>query len=119
MSNIPSNAGKKWTTYDDNKILYQIENNKSYDEIAEFHGRTTKSIECRVLEIAKNMYELEVPMHKIESKTKLSESVIMNWINKPKPESKKDVISDRLDVMQKDIDEIKTLLQNLIKGFEI
>ena len=43
------NVGKKWATEEDNKLLEEITDNKTYKEIALEHKRTVNGIELRVI----------------------------------------------------------------------
>jgi hypothetical protein len=48
-NNSISNAGKKWTNKEDEQLLEEINNNKSYDEIALNHKRSKYAIILRVI----------------------------------------------------------------------
>jgi hypothetical protein len=43
------NVGKKWTIEEDNKLVQEITENKTYEEIALEHKRTAYSIQLRVI----------------------------------------------------------------------
>jgi ribosomal protein S21 len=44
-----SNVGKKWTTEEDEKLVQEIKDKKSYEEIALEHKRTITGIKSRVI----------------------------------------------------------------------
>jgi hypothetical protein len=43
------NVGKKWTIEEDNKLVQEITENKTYEEISLEHKRTVNSIQLRVI----------------------------------------------------------------------
>ena len=43
------NVGTKWTIEEDNKLVQEITDNKTYEEIALEHKRTVYSIQLRVI----------------------------------------------------------------------
>ena len=49
LNNSISNAGKKWTNKEDEQLLEEINDNKSYDEIALNHKRSKYAIILRVI----------------------------------------------------------------------
>ena len=44
-----TNAGKKWSIEEDNKLVQEFTDNKTYEEIALEHKRTPYSIQLRVI----------------------------------------------------------------------
>ena len=62
------NVGTKWTIEEDNKLVQEITDNKTYEEIALEHKRTAYSIQLRV--ISRIIYpkikdDVEIDMEKV------------------------------------------------------
>lgn len=135
------NVGKKWATEEDNKLLEEITDNKTYKEIALEHKRTVNGIELRVIsyiiypKIKIDLEKgIEVDMEQIALEYKIDSSRITRYINKLKMKEKqalenketpkenpkrKDAeptnkeILDYLRKLDSKIDEIKSNLDNL------
>ena len=43
------NVGTRWTIEEDNRLVQEIKENKTYEEIALEHKRTVHGIQCRVI----------------------------------------------------------------------
>jgi hypothetical protein len=89
------NVGKKWTTEEDNKLLEEITDNKTYKEIALEHKRTVNGIELRVIsyiiypKIKIDLEKgIEVDMEQIALEYKIDSSRITRYINKLKMKEK-------------------------------
>jgi len=135
------NVGKKWATEEDNKLLEEITDNKTYKEIALEHKRTVNGIELRVIsyiiypKIKIDLEKgIEVDMEQIALEYKIDSSRITRYINKLKMKEKqalenketpkenpkrKDAeptnkeILDYLRKLDSKIDEINSKLDNL------
>ena len=135
------NVGKKWATEEDNKLLEEITDNKTYKEIALEHKRTVNGIELRVIsyiiypKIKVDLEKgIEVDIEQIALEYKIDSSRITRYINKLKMKEKqalenketpkqtpkrKDVeptnkeILDYLRKLDSKIDEINSKLDNL------
>ena len=135
------NVGKKWAKEEDNKLLEEITDNKTYKEIALEHKRTVYSIQLRV--ISRIIYpkikdDLDVDMEQIALEYNINTKEILYNINKLKMKEKqalenketpkqtpkenpkrKDVeptnkeILDYLRKLDSKIDEINSKLDNL------
>jgi hypothetical protein len=134
------NVGKKWAIEEDNKLLEEITDNKTYKEIALEHKRTVYSIQLRV--ISRIIYpkikdDLDVDMEQIALEYNINTKEILYNINKLKMKEKqalenkqtpkqpkenpkrKDVeptnkeILDYLRKLDSKIDEINSKLDNL------
>jgi hypothetical protein len=128
-----SNAGKKWTTEEENILLEELNNNIDIELISKSHNRTIGSISSRCQLIAYNMYTNNIPMEEICQKTKLNESEVRvsierfeNKIQNKKIKNKKlQVIFNDLEnkeiknenditEIKKDIKEIKNNIKELV-----
>ena len=135
------NVGKKWAKEEDNKLLEEITDNKTYKEIALEHKRTVNGIELRVIsyiiypKIKIDLEKgIEVDMEQIALEYKIDSSRITRYINKLKMKEKqalenketpkenpkrKDAeptnkeILDYLRKLDSKIDEINSKLDNL------
>ncbi len=92
-----SNVGKKWTTEEDEKLVQEIKDKKSYEEIALEHKRTITGIKSRV--ISNIIYPLykdvdeeqqEINIQKISTEYKIDDWMIIKYMKKmkTKPETK-------------------------------
>ena len=94
------NVGKKWTIEEDNKLVQEITENKTYEEICLEHKRTANSIQLRV--ISRIIYpkikdDVEIDMEKVALEYNIgTEKLLYNIYklkmkateNKDKPEQK-------------------------------
>ena len=82
-----SNVGTKWTIEEDNKLVQEIADNKTYEEIALEHKRTAYSIQLRV--ISRIIYpkikdDLDVDMEKVALEYNIRTKEFLYNINKLK-----------------------------------
>jgi hypothetical protein len=47
-TSLPGNAGKPWTSEEDQKLLYEFDRGASVATLAQAHGRTTAGIQARL-----------------------------------------------------------------------
>jgi len=81
------NVGTKWTIEEDNKLVQEIADNKTYEEIALEHKRTVYSIQLRV--ISRIIYpkikdDLDVDMEKVALEYNIRTKELLYNINKLK-----------------------------------
>jgi hypothetical protein len=77
------NAGKPWTTENTAKLLADVQKKKTYEELAELHGRTVGGITSRLREIAADYYfNDERPIKEIEKCTGLTAEIIADAISR-------------------------------------
>ena len=81
------NVGTKWTIEEDNKLVQEITDNKTYEEIALEHKRTVYSIQLRV--ISRIIYpkikdDVEIDMEKVALEYNISTKELLYNINKLK-----------------------------------
>jgi hypothetical protein len=81
------NVGKKWTIEEDNKLVQEITENKTYEEIALEHKRTAYSIQLRV--ISRIIYpkikdDVEIDMEKVALEYNIRTKELLYNINKLK-----------------------------------
>ena len=82
-----SNVGKKWTTEEDNKLLEEFTENKTYEEIALEHKRTAYSIQLRVISriiYPKIKNDVEIDMEKVALEYNIGTKELLYNINKLK-----------------------------------
>ena len=83
MNNYPPlRSGEKWREYEDNGLLYELQNGKNLGEIAYKHHRTIGGITSRIKKIAENMIKNNENIDDIVNTTKLSKEEIQKIINK-------------------------------------
>jgi hypothetical protein len=79
----PSNIGKPWTDEDVVKLLKNIQQKKTHDEIAKEHCRTIGGIRSRLRQIATDYYfENELPIKDISKYTGLTSDEISDAISR-------------------------------------
>ena len=133
------NVGKKWAIEEDIKLAQEITENKTYEEIAMEHKRTTHAIHLRVIShiiYPKIKDNLDVNMEQVALKYNVDTSQLIRQINKiiikgePKPKQEpsqkpkqqlrqtnytqinKDIL-DYLRKLDSKMDEINSKLDNL------
>ena len=123
------NAGTKWTIEEDKILIQEIEDDKSYEEIALEHKRTVTAIKSRVIShIIYPKYKDDIDYEKISIEYKIDKDIIMRRINKlrGKPNKKDDIIDkdiimrrinkhDIIDYLEK----INTKLDMLLKNYNL
>ena len=72
----PSRKGEKWTDFEDNGLLYELQNNLPISEIAFKHKRTIGSINARRNQIASKLYDNNTNLNDIINITKLNKDQI-------------------------------------------
>lgn len=112
-----SNAGNKWTIDEDEKLVQEIVDNKSYEEIALEHKRTILGIKSRVIShiiYPKYKDDIENNIEKISIEYKIDNELITKYINKLKTNNniQKSVNSNKFDT-KTDKTEILEYLQQL------
>jgi hypothetical protein len=126
------NVGKKWTIEEDNKLLEEITDNKTYEEIALEHKRTVNSIELRVIsriifpkmkaaiekgiDIDTSQLIIHLNKIKIKGEQKQKQSPKQTQKENPKRKDTEPTNKDILDYLKKldgKIDEINSKLDNL------
>lgn len=120
----PENHGKWWTVEDENKILDELKNNKSVDDISKLLNRTTNSIEDRIEHIALKLYFDGKSLDDILILTKLEEIKLSKLIEKSKFEHENynenlhnnvNLISENISNINKKINTNHNLL-NILKN---
>jgi len=82
-----SNAGNKWTIEEDNKLIQEITDDKTYEEISLEHKRTIQSIKSRVIShiiYPKIKDDIEIDIEDLVLEYKLDEEQITRHLNKIK-----------------------------------
>jgi len=109
------NAGTKWTIEEDNKLVQEIADNKTYEEIALEHKRTVYSIQLRV--ISRIIYpkikdDLDVDMEKVALEYNIGTKELLYNINKLNEPTNKQIF-EYLKQLDNKINEINSKLDNL------
>lgn len=99
-----SNFGTKWTIVEDNKLVQEIIDKKTYEEIALEHKRTVLSIKSRVIShviYPKYKDTFENDIEHISFEFKLDSEIILKYLNKIKTnESIKKIVQDDKTVLE-------------------
>jgi hypothetical protein len=121
-----SNAGNKWTIDEDKNLVQEINDNKTYEEIALEHKRTISSIKARVIShiiYPKYKDDIENDIEKISTEYKMDNEFIMKYINKLKINDtiKKSVNNNKLDTNEilEYLHKIDTKLDMLLNQIKI
>jgi len=131
-----SNVGTRWTIEEDNRLVEEIIENKTYEEIALEHKRTVHGIQCRVIshiiypkikDAVAAAADEDADMEALALEYKIDTSLLIRQINKikmkgtvnkQKPKENDDIptnkqILEYLKQLDKKIDEINSKLDNL------
>ena len=127
-----SNVGTRWTIEEDNRLVEEIIENKTYEEIALEHKRTVFGIKLRVISHIiyhkiKDAANADMDMEALALEYKIDTSLLIRQINKikmkgtvnkQKPKENDDIptnkqILEYLIMLDKKIDEINSKLDNL------
>jgi hypothetical protein len=112
----PSNIGKPWTDEDVLKLLKNIKQKKSHDEIAKEHCRTIGGITSRLRQIATDYYfENELPIKDISKYTGLSSDEISDAISRRQWRMDN---ADKISQNKKDAKEAKKKLRSEAESVE-
>ena len=114
-----ANVGNKWLIEEDEKLVQEITDNKSYEEIALEHKRTITAIKSRVIShIIYPKYKDNIDLEKISLEYNIDTEIIKKYINKL--ETKKSVnITDKEKILEylvkldNKLDEINSKLDKL------
>jgi hypothetical protein len=118
-----TNVGKKWYIEEDEKLVQEIHDNKSYEEIALEHKRTVTGIKSRVISniIYPKYKENNMDIEKISLEYNIDIELLKKYINKL--DTKKSVnITDNEKILEylvkldNKIDEINSKLDKLLNS---
>lgn len=115
-----ANVGNKWLIEEDEKLVQEITDNKSYEEIALEHKRTITAIKSRVIShIIYPKYKDNIDLEKISLEYNIDTELLKKYINKL--ETKKSVnITDKEKIFEylvkldNKLDEINSKLDKII-----
>src|SRR6201986_2096044 len=88
-----SRKGYPWSPDEEKKLITALQEDKTYDQIALSHGRSTRAIECHVIDMAMKWKELGKSDDEITTYFHLTQSQILNAIEQKK--EKIETISSR------------------------
>lgn len=97
------NAGTKWTIDEDNKLIQEINDNKSYDEIALEHKRSIIAIKSRVIShiiYPKYKDSIENDIEAISIEYKIENDLIMKYINNIKKNDSKQKTINKNEILE-------------------
>jgi hypothetical protein len=115
-----SNVGKKWTIEEDEKLVQEIKDNKSYEEIALEHKRTITGIKSRV--ISNIIYPLykdideeqqEINIQEISREYKIDDWMIIKYMKKMKTKPERKIKETKPKTNDIDNDNNKRLFEYL------
>jgi hypothetical protein len=101
---LPSSFGKKWYCEENDKLLIELQEGLTFEEIAKLHDRSIGGIISRCKENAFQMYLKKISIKEIIQKVKLTEEEIKEFIKKK--EIKQDQKTPKIK-QERDIKEIK------------
>ena len=115
-----SRIGKRWTTEEDDQLCQEIEENKTYDEIALNHKRTLCGIKSRVItNIMYPKYKNDnITIDELSELYKIDVTLIEKYIQKletpsiKRPSKKEDIIEYRLMMIEQKLDTILNAIYN-------
>jgi len=115
-----SRIGKRWTTEEDDQLCQEIEENKTYDEIALNHKRTLCGIKSRVItNIMYPKYKNDnITIDELSKLYKIDVTLIEKYIQKletpsiKRPSKKEDIIEYRLMMIEQKLDTILNAIYN-------
>jgi cell division protein FtsI/penicillin-binding protein 2 len=131
--NIIKNSGKRWSDEEDTQLLQEVQEEKSYENIAQIHQRTESAVRSRISIKAVNDYKSGVDLETIYQRYKMSEKSFQEafeYVSKKsaekakaetkktqKEESKNESVKNELveDSKEKSIDLIPLFQQNISK----
>lgn len=102
----PKNHGKKWNALEDKKLLQELNNKLSINEIAQNHNRTRGAIKARIALTVWKMHQNDKSIEEIIEKTKLDRLTIINILDEPTNKKKKP-LKNRITTLENEIKEIK------------
>ncbi len=115
-----SNVGKKWTIEEDEKLVQEIKDKKSYEEIALEHKRTITGIKSRV--ISNIIYPLykdvdeeqqEINIQEISTEYKIDDWMIIKYMKKMKTKPERKIKEIKEKTNDNDNDNNKRLFEYL------
>ncbi len=115
MEQKPKLFGKKWTTYEEQMLLEELQNNMPIQDIAKRHDRSVGGVQSRIHELIYKMSTQNTSIKEIMQKTKLNEDEINEIIKFQhhkalnKPSSNK----DNLDILHKEIKALNDRIDKL------
>ena len=123
MDEETTKVGKKWLQEEDDLLVKEIEEKKTFEEIALNHKRNIGGIEARVITniiYPKYKNETDIDYEKISKEYNIDSSIIKRYITKKQnviPETKSNKKLDYLINLDKKLDEINEKLDKLIVIF--
>lgn len=97
-----SNIGIKWSVEEDNKLLEELNINKTYNEIALEHKRTIGGIKSRIIShiIYPKYKNDDIDFDKISIEYKIEKDIIIKYINELKLKSSKLDLKDDNKILE-------------------
>lgn len=114
-----NNSYKTWTSNEEEQLLLEISNNKTYKEIANIHMRTVGAISSRISLIAYNMYCNGIDITDISQILKKSNKSIDMIISKRRNKernhlyTKKENVRFKIEYYNKKMNEIESQINKL------
>lgn len=97
-----SNIGIKWSVEEDNKLLEELNTNKTYNEITLEHKRIIGGIKSRIIShiIYPKYQNDDIDFDKISSEYKIEKEIIIKYINELKLKSSKLDLKDDNKILE-------------------
>ncbi len=113
------NAGKYWTEEEEKKLMLEVQNNNSLEEIASNHKRTIRAITARVNHISRKMYEQGTPPEEIASIMNLKAEYVKIALENMAPKSIVKKVTSKDKLILNELIEIKNLLKSIDEKLKI
>jgi len=117
------NTGKIWSSYEDDKLMEEIKNNTTLEQIAENHKRSTTSIKFRLKTIACKLYKNGMTIDKIIitlsnnyiklDKKEIIDYITLNDIRYSSIESNKESDILQNEILQNEITNLKKSIEKM------
>jgi hypothetical protein len=107
------NAGRKWTDEEEDILLEELDKNIDINLIAQAHNRTIGGIIGRQKDIAYKMHINKTPIEEIIIKTKLSQELILETIEKKETIAKKETTKSKMGSLENEVIEMKMEIKDL------
>jgi hypothetical protein len=106
--NFPERHGNRWTKEEENRLLQELEDNISIEQVSNNHKRSVKGIKARIRMFVREFYQAGMDIEDIVRKTRLSEEDVFDAMKKDNK-----VKIDKLHEINDKLEKILKILQNL------
>jgi hypothetical protein len=112
-----SNAGSRWSDEENEQLLEELKNNKSYEDIAKNHKRTITAIKahviCYVIFPIYNIDEIESKIDEISEKYNIEPEIIIRYVKKQIKNNENIKVVNKEITVNKRLENIENILIKL------